>query len=108
MGDKCVDKIAAASYHRNGVCGLGFYAILFDDPENGRMVASLFDEERACAVFNVDELAAGNVAFAGGNSWRGDRYEHELRPMLAAFLEEHGGNRIGPFVLPVDDPNGHA
>jgi len=47
MGDKCVDKIAAASYHRNGVCGLGFYAILFDDPENGRMVASLFDEEGA-------------------------------------------------------------
>lgn len=106
--DRCVKRIVAASYHRNGICGIGFHAILFDDPNNGRMVASLFDEPGCCAVYKVEELAAGNVAFAGGNSWRGDNYEAALRPMLEAFTEERGSNRAGPFALPVDDPNGHA
>lgn len=93
-------NIIDASFHRNGIGGVGFYAILFDDAEQGRMIASLFDESGYCAVYNVDELAKGNVAFAQGNSWRGDRYEAELRPLLKEFLEKKGTNRFGPFALP--------
>lgn len=93
-------EIKSASWHRNGVGGVGFYAILFTDEEQGNMVASLFDEPGYCAIYNVDELVNGNVAFACGNSWRGDRYEYALRPLLKIYLENKGGNRIGPFALP--------
>jgi len=92
-------KILEASFHRNGVGGAGFYAIIFEDKDEGRMVASLFDEPGYCAVYNIDELNRGNIAFAGGNSWRGDRYEEILRPMLKSFMENNGTNRIGPFSV---------
>lgn len=96
-------KIISASYHRNGICGAGFYAIIFDDSKNGRMVASIFDESGYCAVYNIEELAKGNIEFARGNSWRGDDFEHELRPALEEYLEAQGDNRVGPFsVVPPD------
>ena len=39
-------KILDVSWHRNGVCGEGFYAVLFEnlDEDNGLMIASLFDK----------------------------------------------------------------
>ena len=92
-------KIVEASWHRNGIGGMGFYAILFDDRENGRMIASLFDEPGYCAVYGVDELVAGNIAMAGGNSWRGDVFEKALRPALQEYLEANGTNRLGPFAI---------
>ena len=81
-------KVVDVSHHRNGVGGMGFYAVLFDDAENGRMVASLFDEPGYCAVYSVEELAKGNIAFARGNSWRGDVYEDALRPLIKAHLKQ--------------------
>ena len=79
-------KIIDASYHRNGVGGMGFYAIIFEDSdEKGRMIASLFDEPGYCAVYNIEELNKNNIEFANGNSWRGDYYERFLRPCLAAL-----------------------
>ncbi len=93
-------KIVSASFHRNGIGGAGFYAILFDDKEHGRMIASLFDEPGCCAVYNVEELAKGNVAFANGNSWRGDHYESALRTLLKEREDEQGSNRMGPFAIP--------
>lgn len=93
-------KIVDVSFHRNGVCGAPFYVILFDDKDNGRMVASLFDEPGYCAVYNVAELGKNNIAFANGNSWRGDVYESALRPALKSWLKKNGTNRIGPFALP--------
>lgn len=98
--------IVDASYHRNGVCGVGFYAVLFDDKEHGRMIASIFDDIDAknpkgyCAVYSVPALADGNIAFAGGNSWRGDVFESELIPALREWLKAKGSNRIGPFAMP--------
>jgi hypothetical protein len=80
-------KIQAASWHRNGIHGAGFYAILFTDQEHGNMVASLFDEPGHCAVYNVDQLTKGNITFGYGNSWRGDQYESVLRSLLKHFLE---------------------
>lgn len=93
-------RIIKASYHRNGVGGMGFYAILFNDKEHGDMIASLFDEPGYCAVYMLQGLAAHNIEFANGNSWRGDRYEDALRPLLDIYLQAEGTNRFGPFAMP--------
>jgi len=93
-------KILKASFHRNGVAGIGFYAIIFKDIEEKRiMIASLFDESGYCAVYDIDELQKHNIEFANGNSWRGDDYESELKPLLKKFLK-NGSNRLGPFAFP--------
>lgn len=76
-------KINSIAYHRNGVCGEGFHAVLFKCPDNGEMVATVFDEAGQCAVLQLAGLAAGTVAF-GENSWRGDHYEDELRAAISA------------------------
>lgn len=99
-GDEMQLTIVDCSWHRNGIAGVGFYAVLFDDKEHGRMVASLFDEPGYCAVYTIDELAKGNVAFANGNSWRGDQFESALRPLIDEFLKKDGTNRLGPFAFP--------
>ena len=93
-------KILKASYHRNGIAGAGFYAIIFKDMEEKRtMVASLFDESSYCAVYDIALLQKGDVEF-GSNSWRGDVYESALKPLLKKFLKKNGTNRLGPFAFP--------
>lgn len=81
-------EIKSVARHRNGVGGAPFWAIVFHDAENGMMVASLFDEAYHCAVYSLEKLAEGNVAF-GENSWRGDRYEVVLRSRLLQWLKKH-------------------
>lgn len=99
MGKTLDLTIIEASWHRNGISGIGFWAILFDDAERGRMVASLFEAEGYCAVYSIKELTENNIAFAKGNSWRGDVYAAALRPLLEVYLSEHGSNKFGPFSL---------
>lgn len=84
-------EILSAEYHRNGISGEPFYAIVFEDKQHGKMVASLFKESGFCAVYKIDLLAQGNVEF-GENSWRGDVYEHKLRPALEEFKKKLVGN----------------
>lgn len=84
-------KVTALAHHRNGVCGDPFYVALMDwnDTDDGKvrkMVAVYRPEvdgdsgwyKTGCttdiAVFDIDELAKGNIAFAKGNSWRGDHF----------------------------------
>ena len=74
--------IETIQYHRNGICGAPFHILIFRDPDEGRMVGIVFDQEYHVAVFNLDKLAAGNITF-GQNSWRGDRYEPYLRSAIA-------------------------
>lgn len=97
-------EIQEASFHRNGVGGLGFYAIRFrwkpDDaeaPEN--FIATLFDEPGGCAVLSLDRIPTMGVAFAHGNSWRGDCFETELRRLIKEGATT-SGIRIGSFALP--------
>lgn len=78
--------IVSADYHRNGVGSAPFYAILFDDAKQGRMLACLFEDPAHCAVVNVEKLADGDIRF-GSNSWRGDAYAHALRPKLDEYLK---------------------
>jgi hypothetical protein len=74
-------------YHRNGICGAPFHVMIFQDSEEGRMLGIVFDEPYHGAVFNLDKLALGNIAF-GVNSWRGDRYEPQLRQLIQEH--QHG------------------
>jgi len=75
--------------HRNGVWGAPFYVLTFRDPEQGRMVGIVFDAQHHVAVFNLDKLALGNIAF-GVNSWQGDRYEPHLRGAITLLEEMEG------------------
>jgi hypothetical protein len=80
--------IQNVAYHRNGVCGVPFTVILFTDNDigGGTMVATISDaDDMACHVLNVDELTKGNIGFAQGNSWRGDRYANVLLPLVKEF-----------------------
>ena len=75
-------SIENIQHHRNGVSGAPFYVLLFRDPDEGRMLGVVFQHEHHVAVFNLDKLALGNIAF-GENSWRGDQYEPHLRKAIA-------------------------
>lgn len=73
--------------HRNGVGGEPFNVLLFMDPDEGRMVGIVFDQEHHVAVLNIDKLSQGDIAF-GSNSWRGDRYEPHLRKAIANWQDQ--------------------
>ena len=81
-------NIIAIDYHRNGICGAPFHVVLFHD-EHSRKVGILFEPDGYCAVFNVDWLHAGDIAF-GSNSWRGDRFEPSLRKAVADYQRSNG------------------
>jgi len=74
-------KLLQAAYHRNGVCGAPFYAVLFED-EGRKMLATVFAEVRHVAVICADLIEIDGVTF-GVNSWRGDTYERWLRSEIA-------------------------
>jgi hypothetical protein len=80
-------KIIDTAFHRNGICGAPFHVVLFTDlgPEGSREVAIVFEDSGYCAVLDVAKLAAGDIAF-GNNSWRGDKYESQLR---TAVINHH-------------------
>lgn len=95
MSDEYID-IHEVAYHRNGIAGEGFYAICFswdDDGTYRKMLGVVFPDDNDSfgynpranphtAVFDVNELAVDNIAFARGNSWRGDRFDHDLRDAI--------------------------
>jgi len=81
-----IDKIA---YHRNGVAGEPFKAVIFKYDKK-KMLAIRFDDgapdsigfsNPRCAVFDLDLLAQGVIEF-GENSWRGDNFADELDKLL--------------------------
>ena len=96
-------KAIEVAYHRNGVGGEGFHAVTFDSTSDGskhRMVGVVFPAQYHVAVFDVDELAKLNIAFAHGNSWRGDVYEPHLREAIRAHevAEEAKHNAHRPMT----------
>lgn len=72
--------------HRNGVSGAPFHVTLFRDEAGRLMLGIVFDEPTYVAVLDLQEVAAGNIAF-GSNSWRGDHYETGLREAVQAPIE---------------------
>ncbi|HLN31839.1 MAG TPA: hypothetical protein VK395_29180 [Gemmataceae bacterium] len=86
-------KIIDIAFHRNGICGAPFHAVLFHEcaPEGSRKVAIVFDEPHHCAVLDIAKLAAGDIAF-GSNSWRADNYE----PYLRVEIKQHQTKGVKP------------
>lgn len=90
-------KSAKVAYHRNGVCGEGFFVVTFrwQDGKCWRnMVATVFHyfddaSDKSCrvAVLDIDQTANGNIAMAEGNSWRGDHFADELFPIIKAWID---------------------
>ena len=80
-------SIEHIAYHRNGISGAPFYAVLFRDPDVGPMVGVVFEQHYHAAVLNLDKLTVGDIAF-GSNSWRGDRFEPALRRAIATFEKQ--------------------
>ncbi len=81
-----IKHIIAVACHRNGICGAPFHVVLFEDggDEGSRKVGIVFEEPHNCAVLDVDKLAVGDIAF-GSNSWRGDKYEPQLRQAISNY-----------------------
>ena len=90
-------KLETIAYHRNGVCGEGFYVLTFKDKVDGyhhNMMAVVFhSQERpfnpAVAVFDRDLIAKGDISF-GSNSWRGDHWAD----WCYAEIDRHNGRPI--------------
>lgn len=107
-----VKKVIEVSFHRNGICGVGFHAIRFvadttDEIGNtqkpdANFLGIVFDEPGYCSVICLDLIETCGVRFAGGNSWRGDRFEPELRKAIEENASS-GSVRVGPFALPTDN-----
>lgn len=100
-------KINEVAYHRNGVCGAPFWAVRFrwrpdGESQEENFIAVLFDEPGRCAVLGLDRMDTMGVAFAGGNSWRGDRFEGELRRAIEDPARHSGGVPMGPFCIPTE------
>ena len=72
-------ELKSMDYHRNGICGLGFYVMIANDGESDKLIVRFpkeADKETGsivCAVFDMNKLKEGNIAFFE-NSFRGDHY----------------------------------
>jgi hypothetical protein len=73
-------------FHRNGIGGAPFHAIIFRDtgPESSVKVGIVFEQPYHAAILDIAKLADGDIGF-GSNSWRGDRYEPHLRNAISNF-----------------------
>ena len=79
--------ILEVAHHRNGVCGVPFHVIRFEEDDQV-MVGIVFEGSGRVAVLGVDLLHQGTIAFAE-NSWRGDTFEFALRAAVEAY--DNGG-----------------
>jgi hypothetical protein len=81
-------RILNIAYHRNGVCGVPFHAIVFRDTgqEGSVKIGVVFEQEAHCAVLDLAKLAGGDIAF-GSNSWRGDVYDPPLRKATKRYQQ---------------------
>lgn len=73
-------KVVNLDYHRNGVAGEPFHAVVFRDtgPDASVKLGVVFDRIGHVAVFDIAKLADCDVECVS-NAWRGDYYEPALR-----------------------------
>jgi hypothetical protein len=94
MSKPLIVEVTQVAYHRNGISGVPFHAVLFVARVEGltpgerreRFLASVFDEPGAVSLISLDRIATEGVTF-GPNSWRGDQFEPELRAAISQFEE---------------------
>lgn len=76
-------QIVDMDHHRNGVSGMPFQVALVDDPNDGdTKLVIMFQAEGHTAVLSLDQLIQNEDIKFGSNSYRGDHYEHVLRPLM--------------------------
>lgn len=90
--NKLVKKYKEIDYHRNGIGGEGFHAIVFENTDGQRMVGITFNQGDTAngiltAVLDIDLLNQENIRF-GENSWRGDNYHEELQEIVKEYKSE--------------------
>ena len=89
-------KITQLSYHRNGVCGAGFFTGILIDDDKERKVFTHFPETNEdgelingdsvrTAILDLDILINKEETRFMHNSWRGDHY-HDF--IVDAIIEE--------------------
>ncbi|KKK97282.1 hypothetical protein LCGC14_2654330 [marine sediment metagenome] len=110
---KLIRKIEQVAYYRNGISGHPFHVVTFrqfEEPaltpdEQPKMVAIVFEGSGQVAVFNRELLGRGVIDFGlvedGGNSWRGDQFENELRAAIRADDDR-------PVTYPVTGADGRT
>jgi hypothetical protein len=82
-------SILNIDYHRNGISGAPFHAIVFRDLSDGpgAKIGIAFDAPYHTAVLDIGKLADCDVEF-GSNSYRGDQYEPALRKAITQHQRE--------------------
>ena len=90
-------EIIQLSYHRNGVCGDGFYTGIIKTEDNERKVYTHFPDSIEegeiihgdncrTTILDLDILKEKEDTRFGHNSWRGDHY-HDF--IVSAIIEEN-------------------
>lgn len=85
---RMVRSVEAIASHRNGVSGVPFHVVAFEDAGGRSMVGMAFGHDRmAVGILDRDLLAAGDIAF-GSNSWRYESYGPEIRALVDTWEAE--------------------
>jgi hypothetical protein len=86
-------SILNIDYHRNGIGGAPFHAIVFRDRSDSddAKIGVVFEQPWHTAVLDIAKLVDSDVEF-GSNSYRGDQYEPLLRKAIAQFQREEQSN----------------
>ena len=79
-------EIRDVAYHRNGVAGLPFYVVLYNDTDAGmfNQVATIDEDGTDCRVINAGlVVTASEIGSRHMNKWRGDANLIWLRQAMA-------------------------
>ena len=81
-------EIRDVAYHRNGVAGLPFYVVLFNDTDAGmfNQLATIDEDGEDCRVINAGlVVTASEIGTRHMNTWRGDRYLSQIHDAMASI-----------------------
>jgi hypothetical protein len=86
-------EIREVAYHRNGIAGLPFWAVLFNDTDEGmfNQLATIDEDGKDCRVINMGIALFGRIGQDKGmNTWRGDYYLQKIKEAM----QEHKNNDL--------------
>lgn len=95
-------RVKEVTYHRNGVCGRGFYTVQFKHPETGdaEMVGIYFPpREGDESGVTLDSYAVIDRDHPS-NTWRGDFFYDLMREAVAKYEAEQDARWNTPQVSP--------
>lgn len=84
---KSTIKVDEVSFHRNGISGEGFHAVLFRERDGRhwrKFLATVFADRGVLSVICLDMLPEHGVNSVF-NAWRGDYYEADLRQYITQW-----------------------